>query len=261
MKYNRIKAFVIIALISCIAIRTLQLFFTIDEVTGFHIKEFENYGRIMTAIIFAFALFTVIFSLISHKKPEHPPKQNPLISLLAVFLSVTVFLDALNCQSNIVAKAFQETALLVTGFLASLFFLLYAISGFVKFNIPKVMFLFPTLFYIIKLAFDFLNVSSIAMINDSVMHITSECFILIFMLQFAKLYFGMDSDYNFRKIMASGFATSIFCLSQTVSQFIYVFFANGQFRHLPVTSHLNLLAFGLFSLVFTFCHFGKKNCE
>ena len=74
-----------------------------------------------------------------------------------------------------------------------------------------------------------------------------------------KLYNGIDREYNFRKLQASGFASVLLCLTQSVPHIIFNLSNGGAYRHTSNISNISLLAYGLFTAAFTLAHFSLKN--
>ena len=82
---------------------------------------------------------------------------------------------------------------------------------------------------------------------------------LLFFISFGKLYNGIDPEYNFRKLMATGMAAVILCLTQSVPYFIINVLTGGVYRHTSVSCNFALLATGIFAAVFIFSHFSYSN--
>ena len=85
------------------------------------------------------------------------------------------------------------------------------------------------------------------------------CTLLFFFLCFGKLYNGIDREYNFRKLQASGFASVLLCLTQSVPHIIFNLSNGGAYRHTSNISNISLLVYGLFTAAFTLAHFSLKN--
>jgi hypothetical protein len=78
-------------------------------------------------------------------------------------------------------------------------------------------------------------------------------------LQFAKLYNGLDSEYNFRKLLSTGIIAVILSFTQTVPHLILKLATGYSFMHTSLAANVNIFFIGIFIMVFIFSHFSFKN--
>lgn len=259
MKYKKIVLFFCIALPLCTLMRFLQLAFTVDTETGFFKPEYKTVGYYLLAFILAFCAVTVILCFIGHRNPEHPPKKNIFISLSAILFAFTIGTELLSESFSGAVRAWQSALLTVTGVAATLFLLAYGANGFVRFKIPPIFSVAPAAYFIMRIICDFTSVSSLALITDNVLLLAAYCFNLLFFICFGKLYNKIDTEYNFRRMLATGMGSVILCFTQSVPHFIINAVTGNGYCHTSLACNASLFAGGLFIAVFIFSHFSYKN--
>lgn len=259
MKYEKILLFSSIALPAVVLMRFLQLFFTVDVKTGFFKSEYEDAGRCLLVLIALGCAAVAVLCLTSHRNPENPPKKN---LVTAVFSFITAAVTAIEILSESFAGTvmrWQSSLLMLMGLAAAAFFVAYGISLISDFTLPPISAVIPVFYFIIKVICVFTSVSSLALITDNILMLAAYCTLLFFFLCFGKLYNGIDREYNFRKLQASGFASVLLCLTQSVPHIIFNLSNGGAYRHTSNISNISLLAYGLFTAAFTLAHFSLKN--
>lgn len=262
MKYKKILLFFLIALPLSIGLRLIQLLFTVEAKTGFFLPEFEKYGVYILVIIFAFSILTAIFAFSSHRSPQNAPKPNIFMSVSAVLLSLSVFYEINNETFPLIIKEWQRNALFIFAVATGVFFILFSAQRFIDFKLPRSFFIIPTVYFVARVVCYFTATSSLALISDNLILMATYIAILIFMLQFTKLYNNIDTERNFRKLMASGFASVIFCFTQSLPHIIMNFVTDFGYQHTSMIANITILFTGIFILAFCLSHFSYKNaCE
>ncbi len=259
MKFKKIVLLFSAALPVCIVMRLLQLIHIVEIKTGFFKQEFENEGLYMMTIIFAFAIAVAIFSFTAHRAPDAPPKPNIFMSIASVLISLSILFELFTEKFPTVVKGWQIALLNVTGITAAVFFFAFSMKLFFSFKLPKICFIIPTAYFVLRVICDFTAISSLALISDNLLLVFSYSAALLFMLNFAKLYNGIDSEYNFRKLMASGLTAVILCFTQSVPHIIVNVMNGFVYFHTSMAANINVLCTGLFIATFVFSHFSKTN--
>ena len=229
MKYNKIVLFFCISAPACMLMRILQLMFTVEAETGFFNAEYGSIGYYLLAFIAVFCAVTLCFT--GHRNPDHPPKKNIFICISSLFLAAATAIQLFSESFSGTVRLWQSVLLVLTGFGAALFFLIYGVSGFEGIKISPTLAVLPAVYYIMRLICDFTSVSSLALITDNMLVLASYSLSLLFFISFGKLYNGIDPEYNFRKLMATGMAAVILCLTQSVPCRRVYCFAFFIFKH------------------------------
>ena len=248
MQFKKILLFFLVALPLSIALRLIQITYTVESATGFFLQEFEGFGNAMLAVIFAFCAAVAIFAFFSHRSPEQPVSSNIPISITAICYSFPP-----------VVRPWQITLLNITGVATAAYFTALALKRFVNFPLPNALSLIPTVYLILRIICDFTAISSLALISDNLFLMASYAVSLLFMLNFAKLYNNAGGDYGSRKLMATGLAATIICFTQAIPHIIINFINGFQYLHTSMAANITVLFMGGFIAAYTFSHFSKKN--
>lgn len=259
MKYKKIILFFCIILPLSIFLRTFQLFFTVETNTGFFKREYETAGFYLLILIIAVCASLAIICFTGHRNPEHPPKINPLISFASGFALLGIAAGVYIARLTPVIMPWQILLLTVSGVLAAVYFLLYAISSFIDLKLPPLLSVLPSVYFIMKIICSFTTVSSLALISDNILILSALCVMLLFFLSFAKLYNGIDTERNFRKLMASGLVSTVLCFTQSIPHIIINLITDNGYLHTSNVDNFSVLSFGIFIAVFIFSHFSAKN--
>lgn len=259
MKYKKIILFFCITLPLSILLRTLQLFFTVETDTGFFKAEYKTVGLYLLVLIVAVCASLAIICFTGHRNPEHPPKINPIMALSSFLAGICIVGGIFDRSFTGVVMRWQTTLLTLFGVLSAVYFLLYGLSGFIRFKLSPILSVIPSIYFIMKIICSFTAVSSLALITDNLLVLAAYCVILIFFLSFGKLYNGIDSENNFRKLMASGLVSVVLCFTQAIPHIIINLVTDNGYLHTSNAANLSLLGFGIFIAAFTFSHFSLKN--
>lgn len=259
MRYDKILFFFYAALPISIILRLIQLTFIVDSSTGFFKHEFTAFGIAILVIIFAVAIMFTVFAFLSHRSPEHPPISNPILNIVAIATAFGVFFETYILFLNSAVINFQTILLNTTSLLAILFFLGFGFKGFFNFNLPNFSYTFPCIYLIFKIMYEFTVVSALAIISESILLIAAYCSLMVFFLQFAKLYNKADREDNFRKLLAAGLVTVLFCFVQSIPFFIYGFMTSFKNIHTNIFSNITLFIMGCFVIIFLSLHYSRKN--
>ena len=259
MKYKKIIFLFSVFLPVAVLLRLIQLSFTVDYTTGFYIKEFESNGKAMLWVLFALSFAPSVFALFSHRSPAHPPRPNIFLSISAFALGVSTICELIFEALPATIAPWQIAFLRISGVATAIFFILFGLKLFAKFTLPNICTVIPTVYFIFRIICDFTAISALALISENLILMFAYCAVLIFLLQFAKLYNGLDSEYNFRKLLASGLSAVTLCTLQSVPHFVLKVLTGYSFMHTSATAGITLFVMGIFIAVFLFSHFSFFN--
>lgn len=262
MQYKKLMLFFFVTLPFATLLRFFELEFIIDPKNGFFTTDNQVFGLVATIILFAIAMLICIFAFTTHRSPEHPPKHNYFLSATSFCLSALVFYDTFFVKTISESSSIFNILKLIFAICTIIFLLFFAAKSIFAIKIPDFCYLFPCFFIIVKTITEFTRIASIAIITDNLFLISAFCSVMVFFLQFAKLYNNLDTEKNFRKILASGLVSVFLCTVQSVAYFCFGFLNNFENVHTTVSTNILLLGFALFIVAFTLSHFSKKNsCE
>lgn len=259
MKYKKIILFFCIALPVSVLMRMLELYFTVDTKTGFFKPEYKSMGYYLLIMIIAFCAVTALLCFTSHRNPEHPPKKNPVLGAASFLMAAGIGLELFAESFAGTVLKWQTSLLMVAGLASVLYFIVYGAGMFAKIKIPPVCAAVPAIYFIARIICTFTSISSLALITDNVLMLSAYCVALLFFLCFGKLYNGIDTEYNFRKLLAAGLSCIILCFTQSVPHIIINITTDNGYLHTSNASNIALLITGIFVAVFTFSHFSFNN--
>lgn len=261
MKLNKIMTFFCIGLPICVCLRIFQIVFTIELETGFYVNQFATIGKIISAVIFGFCALLCYFAFKYYKAPENPPKQNIVLSVVSIGLAAATILQAFGESNYVLTFSWQVWLIRLLGVMATAYFVMYAVKYYIDFKFPPILHIIPCLFMIVRTAFIFINTSSLAHISDNVLLLAAYCAVLIFFLNYAKLYNNIDNEKNFRKMLASGLVSASLSLTQSLPHIVVNIASGNKYLHVSHISNISVLLMGIFVLTFLVSHFfiGNKD--
>ena len=255
MKLNKIMAFFCIGLPICVSLRIFQIIFTIEFETGFYINEFETIGKFILALIIVFCVLLWIYSSRYYKAPEKQPEYNMLLSVASVGLAVATVAQAFMENSYISTFEWQNLLMKVVGVITGAYFLGFATRYYINFKFPPILHIIPCVFMILRTAFIFINTSALAHISDNVLILAAYCSVMVFFVNFAKLYNDVDAEGNFKKILSSGLVSAVLCFTQGIAHSVINFASDNKYLHISHVANVSVLLMGLFVTVFVVTHF------
>ncbi len=255
MKLNKIMAFFYVGLPICVILRMIQIAFTIDFKSGFYKEGYNNYGN---AIMFVFGLFCValiFFGFKAFESPEKPPKVNTSLTLAGLFMACALLYEVGYEVLPSLMLPWQIMVVKLAGIVTAAYFVVFVLKVKLHIKLPEIIHIVPLVYLIVRTIFTFINISSLAIISDNILIMASYCFAMLFFINYAKLYNGIDNERNFRKILATGLCAVVTSLTQSVAYFVINFVSETQYTHTDTVTNLTLLGIGLFALAFLVSHF------
>lgn len=261
MRYHKIMIFFSIAIVFSTIMRFFQINNTIEFETGFFKTGYEARGYFILAAIFAVALICAVFGKLAHRRPEHPSENNKVLGVISFIPAISIAYEVFFTTPLIITNVAQILLLKITGLFTAAFFIAFGIRKFVYFKMHGILTVIPCIYVIMRIIFDFTSISSLALISDNIFLIGAYFLILLFMLNFAKLYNNIDTNTNFRKLLSTGTSASILCISQSIPYLIINYTSNNSYNHITPSENFSVLSLGIFIIAFILSHFSIKNVE
>lgn len=261
MKHNRLLFLFSIATVFSLVLRTVQIYFSIDQENGFFKREYTPEAQYILVVIFLFAISLFLFPLKSHRAPLSPPQNSILLSVTSVLAALSVLFEFFSLKTFIHIPFWQVFGFAVSVLFCAVFLLLFSASQIFGIPLPTFLSVFPTIYLIFKMIYEFTSVSALALISDNLLlHLSLSC-AMLFMLNFTKLYTGCAKENGFRYLLGWGLCSSLLCLTQSIPHFLVQIITGLSYSHIPFASNLNLFFLGLFILSFVLVHFSKENAN
>lgn len=259
MKYRKLLFLSCVAIAVSVAVRTLQVLYTIDGATGFFKSAYAEKGFNMSVIVLGITLVMTIIGATIHRCPQRMPKVTPALGIASIMIGAGIAYDITTVAISARIPFWQVILLDLTGYASVGFFLAYGAKFIHNYRLPRPLYVIPVCFWVVKLVFSFTTVSSLALIVDNAFMLFCYSAVLIFMLEFAKLANDKDIKTNHKKLMASGIAAVILCASISVPRFAAIVMGRAEVLHENLSSILSIFTVGCFIAVFLLSHFRDEN--
>lgn len=260
MKYKKIMTFFAIAAPLAIFIRTFQVFFTISS-NGFTPQRFRDLGYKLTIAILAAVAVSTAFGFITHRCPENLPKKRPVLMAAMILLGVWTIADILIFPLASSVPVWQSISLNLLAILSGVLWIISAVESYIPIKLPRIVFIIPVLFWIVRLIWAFTTLNTLSLTTNYIFLLLAYCAVLIFMLQYAKQINGIDKEYNFKKLLASGICASSLCGVFSIPLILETMLRNNIDKAGLFSSIITLFVNGLFILTFTISHFSNSNLK
>ncbi len=259
MRFNKIMLSFGICIPLCIALRFFQIFTSLEAKSGFYIQGKEKAGLFLLCLPLALTLAVFVLSCFIRRRPKTPPKGTALLNIFSFLTGIGIFCNVIFETPSIQITNWQSILLKILGSIAAGFFIFFALSKLFNFNLPPIIYTVPTLYMIIRMICDFTTISKLALISDNIFLITTYCLLLLFFLNFSKLYNGLDRHKNPFKLLSFGLSSSILCFTTSIPNLTVYLLNNKSYLHTPLSTNIALLFMGLFVSAFIISHFSINN--
>ena len=245
----------------CVVARIFQIVFATEYNTGFFARGKETVGWLLLALIGAACVAFGVIAFKAYKTPEKPPKIGLALSITSVFAAVMLVYELICENMPLTMPAWQVTAVKFVTLLCAVYFLALSLQSFTEFKMPLLAHAVPCVYAIIKTIATFINISSLPLISDNILLVAGYCLLMLFFINYGKLYNRVDGESGFRKVLACGLAAANLCISQSLSVVVINVFESKAYLHADLSVMGSLLAIGLFITVFIYDYFYKTEKE
>lgn len=255
MNFKKIITFFCVGLPLCTVLRVLQIVKTVEYQNGFFYGEQKALGTVLTVFIALVCVLIAFCGNKAYKMPQKPPKSNVALSVCALSVAVSLFAEAFNQAFPVTVAPWQMGVTRIVTVCAAAYFVVVAINGFINIKVAPMVHVIPIVYAVIKTIFTFIGVSSLALISDNILLMGGYCLLMLFFINFGKLYNNIDDERNFRKILSTGLTASLICVSQSAAYFIVNVFSSEKYLHSDMNVIFTLFCLGVFAAVFVISHF------
>lgn len=268
MKYRHAMILLATSLPVCVILRIIQMFFTIDEGTGFIKQQYSTMALLISVIICAAIAAVALLAAITDikcKESKGPQLAISVSSLLVggmlIYKSVTnisEMLKTIATYNSIQAIAWYDFLLFILMLLSAAVFFMYGLKNISDFKMPPIMLVAPVLCFIVKLISVFVSTSALALVTENVFLIFTSSAVLWFMFEFSNFENGVgDPDKKVKKIFASGIASIMFCLVTTIPKLFFAIILKRGMSNADVATTLLDVSIAIFILSYIICKFGE----
>ena len=255
MKFKKSTLVICIATLLAFVLRTLQIFCTIDQSTGFYKIEQNGLGTFLMALIVVLCMVSAVVARFYDFQPNGCQENDKFTAIASGILAIALFYEIFSERFVFVNATWQAMAMKTVGFLTAVYFAAMLFSAFYSFKIPDLCHTLPAIYMIIRIICSFIGIGSLSLITENIFLIASYCVSLLFFISYAgnkcKVYINGASLYM-RSVLA--FAL---CFVTALPNLIVNATSLGGYSHIPLTSQVVLTAITLFIAAFNYKRFLK----
>lgn len=250
MIHKNVKISVVFILVAFI-LRATQVLTAIDFKTGFYNRDNSTLGLVLTIAVCVLCVASALFSCKSlHIDKFKTVKSMPIISGLT---ALTLLYELVAEKFTIQGLAWQVILMKCMGFVAALYFLLFALAILLKVKIPDILHTIPAIYMIMRIICSFINISSLSLIAENIFLLASYSCALLFFVSYAAYY--CTNSYDVRDIYTKLVLASSVCFATSLSNIVANIFAG--YTHISLCSQVVLMSVALFLISFTYEKFFK----
>lgn len=270
MKYRHAMILLATALPLCVVLRIIQMFFTIDEGTGFIKQQYSTIGLLISIIVCAAIATVALLAVITDIKCKESEGPQLAICVSSLLVGGMLIYKAVANISEILKPgawkpaAWYDLALFVLMLLSAIVFFVYGLKNISDFKMPSMILSIPVFCFIVKLISVFVSTSSLALVTENVFLVFTSSAVLWFMFEFSNFENGVgDKDKKIKKIFASGIASIMFCAATTVPKIFVAMISKSGLSNADISTVLLDTALAIFILSYIICKFGEvqKNAK
>lgn len=220
MKIKNLTIFSIAVAVLCIAARTVTLLYATQSGTGFFISRLAPLGIGLSVSIFLLIIPAVVFAFTAKEKANTPFKLSRLSGCVSFILGVVIIFYSFGFNSHSYLIMWQHTLESVTGVISGAWFILYGVSAFINFKLPKITAVLPCIHSIMRLIVVFTSLSTAALVAEHVFSLAYHVSVMVFMLNFGRMAAGEPSKNSAKSFFPITAATFIFTGTSVFSRLI-----------------------------------------
>lgn len=257
----------------CFALlRFLQLFFCVEQKTGFFKEGYAGVGTELSIVIFIFALTCAVFAFSEKKVPVKIPENSLTLSVGFIILSMFLIADLCFFPATFSAKVWQAALYLVTGVISALILLFTGASYFIKIDflsflgfknghLAPVTAIIPLIFWIIRTIIFFSFYTEIAVISDLVFEIIAQLSVMLFLLYIAFFKNEIDPVKTKKRILPLLVIAFLTCICCSLPQITLKLTGFGERLHTFNINNVSMLGIVIFLVIFYFGVFAENNLK
>lgn len=249
----------------CFAVlRTLQIFFCTDSVTGFFNKGYADFGTELSIVIFVFLFFSFFFSFTEKKVPKTFPENSLSLSVGSLLLGGFLVADLIFLPDTYSAPVWQTLAFYIFGIITVVLLLFSGLSFFGFFKETKISPTFsiiPLIFFIIRTIICFSFYTELAILSETVFTICAMLCLLFLLLYIAFLKNEIEQVKTANKLLPLFTITILSCLNVSVPHLILCVAGFKSSIHNLNINNFTFLGVLIYLLILYFNIFKEENMK
>lgn len=260
MKYKKIMTFFLIAAVVNVLFRSFQVMFTIDN-KGFVLGSYKSISYKMIILQILAVGVATAFGALVHRYPENTPKVGILLGSVSALFGAWIIVDLIAFPPSLMVPVWQSALIKFFGLLSGILWIIYSLNKLLPIKLPPLLFVVPVLYWVMRLIWAFTTLNTLALTMGHVLLLITYCAVLVFMLELAKLMNGIDREYNFKKLLATGICSAILCFTFSVPYLISMALGSNAASVEGYSPVFLLFVTGVFITVFLICYFSNQNLK
>lgn len=259
MKHRHALMLSFVTLPICVLLRAIQMYFTIDDTTGFVKQQYAAISMTITVIICAAVASVSLLAATLEGAKQNAFKTRPAVAIASV-LTAGMFIYQTVAGVSALRGAWYDILLVVLALSSSLVFFAYGLKNIYEYNMPLLTLVIPVAFYIVKLISVFVSTSELALVTENIFLIFTNSVLLWFIFEFASFenHIG-DAEKEAKSLFASGLAAIMLCAVASIPKLALTLFGRLQMSADDIAEALLNLTMGIFILTYIVCSFKDKS--
>lgn len=258
LKLRNIHLFFVVSLIVSTLARAFCLIYTTEASNGFLLYRMKGLGISLMVFIAATLICLFVFSLFLKEDNTYKEKPSVFLGISSFTLGLALIVDMARAFTSEHGLLWQFAAKQAFGILTAVVFMLYGIKAIKSIRFNTVFFAFPVLFIVFQTIEVFTSYATLAIITEHLFDLAVLCFLLVFLLYFAKNANGINGKYK-KLLVPFGFCSSALCIISFLSRTITVLVGCVDRLHGENPLSVSLVFFGIF--IFACLNDGFKRDE
>ena len=236
------------SLVLGVVLRVCMLLFTVETSSGF-IEHDHMTAAVLIILLMLVAAILVFVSATGWKKACGIRFAPLLTSVTNIALAVAIFYEVLISSLLSYAPPVQSIMHKASGVLAAAALLYMAVCYFIRLEYPKIITIFPIVFWITRVITVFSEFAALATVSDTVIETAAMCLCLFVFMDSGKLECGLSVK-STRLTRAVSALCGYVCLISSLPRIIVLFTAPAAFTYFSNIPPYTTLAAGLVSIAF-----------
>ncbi len=259
MRYRHIMLLLWISLPICVALRTIQIVFTIDSKTGFIKQQYAGIGLVISVIICAATAAVSLTPMLSQGISAKGAALFPSVAAASVLTGGMFIYQAISSLSLLNAGAWYDILLVFLSLLSAFSFLAYGLKNIYEYSMPPAIMIAPVMYYVVKLVSIFVSTSKLSLVTENVFMLFTNSAVLLFVFELAGIENGIgDAEKKQKSIFASGVAALILCVTTALPKVLLILFAKEKILYENISASLLSLAMAIFVLSYITSNYKEK---
>lgn len=260
MKYKHIMLVFGASAVISLYLRLKQQLTTIDE-RGFVISAYTSDNFFLLIGILGLLAASVVSGCLTRRCPMRSPKVNFLLGSVSAILGGWMIFDSVTVSSPASVPAWQSVIMGILGVVSGVLFIAYGATCVVEFKIPRLAFIIPVFYWMMRLIWVFTALNTLALTTEHILLLLNCSAILIFMLQYAKLLNVVERDKSYKRIQVVGIASVLLSVDYALANLLLEFMGKRVSHNEGASSEILILLTALFIFVFMTSYFNQNNLK